>query len=344
MKILIVDDEVVIRKGIAALLVKNNSIVDLIGEAKNGKEAIALIEAEQPDLIFTDIRMPVMDGLSLMEYVSSHYPKIDKVLLTGYADFQYAQHAIRLGVMDYIIKPITQESIDGVLSKALFKNPAQWAEQLDTDVVVEMSRHIAQLARQVLAEHAGEARNNLEEWRSKCERWGLSLTELKQLMGHFRLMYQSELHHLGQEPVRHTESRSPQSSQELFEQWNAQIQQHIGTISLNRVPRNKKIVAQVLQEIEQQYGNIDLSIHTLAERAGVTAPYLSKMFREIMHQPLTHYISELRLEKVKERLQSDMNTRISKISEECGFIDYPYFSKTFKKAYNVSPQEYREKH
>lgn len=70
---------------------------------------------------------------------------------------------------------------------------------------------------------------------------------------------------------------------------------------------------------------------------------MSKMFREVMARPITQYLIEFRLEKAKEALASRADAKIAAVAEECGFNDYPYFSKVFKKHYGVSPLEYKEK-
>ena len=83
----------------------------LVGEAANGKDALNLVIKHRPDLIITDIRMPEMDGLALLEVIRSLSIHSLAIIISGYNDFQYAQQAIRYGVSDYLLKPIDENEL-----------------------------------------------------------------------------------------------------------------------------------------------------------------------------------------------------------------------------------------
>lgn len=104
-KILIVDDEYLLRQGIKHLVDWEKEGFTIVGEASNGKEALGLIETLKPHIILSDIVMPVMDGLELVKYVKENYPQIQIVILSGYSDFNYVKGTFKLGVNDYILKP-----------------------------------------------------------------------------------------------------------------------------------------------------------------------------------------------------------------------------------------------
>ena len=89
----------------------------LAGTADNGKAAIALIEETKPDLILTDICMPVLDGIGLAAYVHEHHPEMMVVIISGYDDFDYAKQAMSYEVADYILKPITSVELVEELDK-----------------------------------------------------------------------------------------------------------------------------------------------------------------------------------------------------------------------------------
>jgi two-component system response regulator YesN len=105
-QIFLVDDESIIRKGILSSINWSETGFEICGEASNGKEALELIPELHPDILITDIRMPIMDGLELATQVRKLYPKIKIVIISGYDDFQYAQRAIRLGVENFLLKPV----------------------------------------------------------------------------------------------------------------------------------------------------------------------------------------------------------------------------------------------
>ncbi len=116
-KLLVVDDEEEVRQGLIQKIEWHKYNFEIIGEAQNGREALDIIEEIVPDIIITDISMPIMNGLELSEYVRLNYPTIKTVILTGYDDFNYAQQAIRFGVEDYILKPVLPKDIDELLLK-----------------------------------------------------------------------------------------------------------------------------------------------------------------------------------------------------------------------------------
>ncbi|NLC74183.1 MAG: response regulator, partial [Clostridiales bacterium] len=116
-KVLFVDDEVLTREAIAAKTPWNEAGFTLIGTAENGKDAIEFMERERPDLLITDIYMPVMDGLELSRYVSINYPDMKIMILSGYDEFEYAKQALKCGVCEYMLKPITSAELIETLLK-----------------------------------------------------------------------------------------------------------------------------------------------------------------------------------------------------------------------------------
>lgn len=106
MKIIIVEDEMRIKEGLAKLIKKFYPDYEVVAMASNGQEGLECIREHMPDLIFTDIRMPVMDGLDMLEYAREEGSTAKAVILSAYTEFQYAQKAMRLNVVDYLVKPI----------------------------------------------------------------------------------------------------------------------------------------------------------------------------------------------------------------------------------------------
>lgn len=116
-RIVLVEDEPLFRKGLAKMIAGSGTSWTVCGEADNGQEAEQLIADCQPDLVITDIRMPIMDGLELLKRVKTRFPHIEFIVITGYQDFQYAQTALRNGALDLLVKPCSKSDIDEVLAK-----------------------------------------------------------------------------------------------------------------------------------------------------------------------------------------------------------------------------------
>lgn len=129
MRILIVEDEIRIRNGMANLIEQHTEHT-VVGEARNGKEGLEMALLCGPDLIITDIRMPVMDGLEMMRELREQDEEWHFVILSGYSEFEYAKKAIQYGADDYLIKPLAPDdvmnmldSIQRKIKKASLKNP-----------------------------------------------------------------------------------------------------------------------------------------------------------------------------------------------------------------------------
>ncbi|UKS28317.1 response regulator transcription factor [Paenibacillus sp. HWE-109] len=118
LKVLLVDDEPVIRAGLAQLINWEKYGFTIVSKAKNGEQALQLILADTPDVIITDIRMPRMDGLQLIQAIREERNlQTPVILLTGFNEFDYARQAIRYQVRDYLLKPVDKEELIAALSR-----------------------------------------------------------------------------------------------------------------------------------------------------------------------------------------------------------------------------------
>ena len=124
--ILFVDDEDEARKAIKEFTPWSDYGFETPREASNGREALEMIDDNLPDVIITDIRMPYMDGIEFIEKVRTEYSSsVDVIILSGYDEFTFAQTAMRLNVADYVLKPVSIESMKEVLKRT--------KERLDQD-------------------------------------------------------------------------------------------------------------------------------------------------------------------------------------------------------------------
>lgn len=117
LKVILADDEVRICRLIQALADWKTLDMEVVATASNGVEALELIQQYQPDILITDIRMPGVNGLELIERAKELLPELEIVIISGYAHFGYAQVAIKFGVSDYLLKPIQQRELMETLNK-----------------------------------------------------------------------------------------------------------------------------------------------------------------------------------------------------------------------------------
>lgn len=125
MKALIIDDEKHVREGLVLLAEWDKYGIDTILEAGDGDEAIQLIMEHQPEIIFTDMRMPKKDGISLLKWIHSANLNSKTIVVSGYDDFEYMRNAIYYKSFDYILKPIDPEILNETLDRAV----TEWKEQ-----------------------------------------------------------------------------------------------------------------------------------------------------------------------------------------------------------------------
>ncbi|MCI5595231.1 MAG: response regulator [Lachnospiraceae bacterium] len=109
LKVLLVDDEIIIREGFKKLFDWEAHDCEVIGEAADGLEALSKIDSLHPDLVIMDINIPIMSGLKVIKQSRMKYPDIAYVIVSGYDDFSYCQEALRLQITDYILKPVNYE-------------------------------------------------------------------------------------------------------------------------------------------------------------------------------------------------------------------------------------------
>ncbi len=122
-RIVLVDDQSLIRQGLKALL-ELEPDVEVVGEAENGQNAIALVETLRPDILLLDIRMPFMDGVAVTREVGQHFPDTKVLILTTFDDDEYVAQALRYGAKGYLLKDTPSEELASAI-RAVYKGYTQ---------------------------------------------------------------------------------------------------------------------------------------------------------------------------------------------------------------------------
>ncbi|MEA3337205.1 MAG: response regulator [Chloroflexota bacterium] len=154
-RVFLVEDEIVTREGIRDNVDWASTGFEFCGEAPDGEMALPLIEATQPDVIITDIRMPFMDGLQLCKMVRRRMPEAKIIILSGHDEFEYAQEAVKLGVAEYLLKPVGVQVLQDTLKKVALKiekerrekqSLRQLQEQVEENRTILRERFLLRLA------------------------------------------------------------------------------------------------------------------------------------------------------------------------------------------------------
>ncbi|TDL73573.1 response regulator [Rhodococcus qingshengii] len=162
MKVLITDDEIQIRKGLRLKVDWEEEGFQLVEEASNGKEALEILQTKDVDIVITDMRMPIMDGVELAKRCHQDFPHVKVIVLSGYSDFDYVRNSLQQGVKDYLLKPVAPDELVEALRKIRKEIEEEKRKQVE---IAQMSRlvhsHLQELQEQFILHLAKEERLQL---------------------------------------------------------------------------------------------------------------------------------------------------------------------------------------
>lgn len=141
-KVVIIDDEPIIAEGLSKAVHWEKWNCQVVATAENGHSGIEIINRERPDILFSDIRMPGMDGLSMIAALKSEHPHMQIAILTGFRDFEYAREAIRLGVTRFLLKPSRMEELEEAV-EVMVKNLEDRKDRVQEEKEQEEPEEIA---------------------------------------------------------------------------------------------------------------------------------------------------------------------------------------------------------
>ncbi len=182
-KVLIIDDEPIIRKGLKNIINWKSFNCEVAGEAADGQEGSELIRRVLPEIIITDIRMPEVDGLSMLQEIKDIVPDSKIIILTGYRDFDYVHEALKLGAFEFLLKPSKIEELTAVISKAVkeLKFQKERKEEIDK-LCCLFEQNIPALREKLLYDVIYEINTNEAEIAEKMELYKFPLTRFVMLM------------------------------------------------------------------------------------------------------------------------------------------------------------------
>lgn len=152
LRVLLVDDEIMIREGFKKLFEWEAHECVVVGEAADGMEAITKIDEEQPDIVIMDINIPIINGLKVIQLSRVKYTSMAFVIVSGYDDFSYCREALRLQITDYILKPVNYEEFGSCIDQlkiSLYNNevkekPVVKKERVITGITKYMQEHLSE--------------------------------------------------------------------------------------------------------------------------------------------------------------------------------------------------------
>ncbi|MEK3885737.1 response regulator [Paenibacillus sp. PL2-23] len=332
--VIVAEDEPWIRGAVVEMIEKAGKQFQVVGEAETGEEAWELIQSTWPLLLITDIRMPDMDGLALIQKIREHQIPMAIIIVSGYDNFQYAQQAISLGVTDYLLKPVEYSQLTTVLDRCketiaahkelneCFVRIQAFIEKMfdsDPRTLLRKQHDLVQSILSLKLLNAGACRNLLRLFESRirqtCDEMGID--------SKFQII------------------RAGHDNDVVLEDFRGLLLQWITEYPHVKSQDTKLIIDQLIKQLNLQYKK-DWSLQEMAEYTQLSPSHFGVLFKKQTGMSPVNYINRIRVEQAKERLMQT-DKKIYEIAEEVGFSNLPYFTRLFKQVAGLTPKEFRKR-
>ncbi len=337
--IMIVDDREIFRRQLKRFQAFCDSTAFSIKyEAQNGEEALALLRENKIDMVITDIRMPIMDGIELLQHIKEENLCGCVVFLSEYAEFSYARQGLQMGAFDYLVKPVSNEAVRVLLDRAeslLSTSRDSWLDITDAqkERIAQFMMDNDEYARKL----CGEIAEGLVAGSTGDAVAVEALTGLLHDVGELILAKRDYLRELidteslfSLPPCQHNEICS------RFDEKIAEVMKKVNSFRLN--VRNE-LIQSVSDSILRSLGR-DISLQSMADLHFVNKAYLSHLFSQETGISFMDYVNSIRMECAKHRIACT-NDKIYEIAADLKYSDTEYFSKVFKQYTGYTPSAYR---
>ncbi|SDH85121.1 response regulator [Alteribacillus bidgolensis] len=382
MKALIADDEINVREVMRYLGHWQKHGITKILEASNGEEAKKLIENESPELIFTDIKMPKMSGLEVLEWLDAISYSGKVIFITGYDDYSFMRKAIKYRSFDYLLKPIEEDPFNITLSEAV----ESWKNEVESRIhknTIDKNFKKLHMNHLITAACMGEAfeSNDILPYLPTADQYEMTLISFYQM--HHPEPYIEELsnklverelgnafslqndrnfcliitlpdewltveewiHHQFDIPVRFVNGKPLTSLKEMPHAFRS-LQNAMNNHHYRAIHRLDDLDGtrrmKDIVSYVKTYYTEDISLEKLSNLFFFSREHISRKFKQETGMPLSKYITKLRTDQAKNWLIETEET-IYSISLMLGYQDEKYFSKLFKKIVGQTPFEFRNK-
>ncbi len=344
--VMVIDDEYIVVRGIEAIIKRENLNCEVVGAAHDGLTALSLLEEIRPEIVITDIRIPKIDGLLLIEKAKELLPDSYFIVISGFKEFEYAKRALSMGVKSYIEKPVTidklKEAIELIEEEALTKKAHMMAENQGLRRQ-ELDNRIDQMIQNILVGNPDQVKKLFEDYMVIIKAYFPDI-------GHFRRECLQVLCILCEFYVE-KEKGDQWHSGISFEAMSAMtkfseietyafmiLNKIIGNMETQNYSANHKDIRMLLEYIGSHYDQ-DIGLDSLAEMVQLNPAYLSNLFKKEVGTSFIKYLTNLRIKKAKEYLLKDY--RVVDVSHMVGYNNYRHFCDIFKRYVGQSPKEFR---
>lgn len=358
--IAIVEDEELERKALRSIIERSVDGVHIVGEAKNGSQAVRLLETERIDLMLLDIKIPRPNGLELLQMIRDRQLATKVLIITAYDYFEIMQAAIQMKADGFLLKPVRRETLLKAVADCMIDLPRRSTERLlPADTVPAVSAAV-NIDDQESDDIGGRIRDLLER-RAYRDCLRLVRHRLEAIYAHRDIAPRHEvldlaeiltdlagrlgctlpaalIRHVAELESQRLDARSQYQVQELFSQITDALFETDGE---RGAPAGERIET-VLHFIERNLAK-GITLEDAAEFAHVSPCYLSRLFRKKMNRTFVSYLKDQRIERAKTLLQNS-DLPITNVSLDLSYADANYFCKAFKKEVGISPSQYRQQY
>lgn len=357
-RVLVVDDAPIIRESLTQSVEEFDDTIVVAGCAANGRSALEWLEKHYADLCITDIRMPVMDGLALIEQINNRFSWMMCMVVSSYDDFEYAKQSIQLQALDYILKPVKPEMLELALKKATHR------------LHQERSRDAASLLVKNMTEHRSWKERWLEQIRTlHMETMPLLIVETLELLenwvaGQYHLLsalsnawLQTLVDELAVDKIHPELHEGKDLGLGAKELPLATIRSYFRLCAVRRLEegahrlmeamrgvRDQQTVRRVdlIKEYIKRHFNKNINLQELAEAIGMNKTYMCTLFKLETGMTVLNYIVAERMGAARSLLL-ETDAKVYEIANQIGYEDVVYFSQVFKKHYGMNPMEYKRR-
>lgn len=355
--VLIVDDEPLIRASLTKKVSELGSIVSVAGNSCNGEDALMWLEKNYADICITDVRMPVMDGLELIRNINQKYPWMVSLIISSYDDFDYARQGIKLGVIDYILKPVDQNLLNEAINKAcetIYNSRISQAYDILIKNGFSYNRLLVKLAECIKSGKSEKLKEIAEETMDLLRTYYDTKAYLAKAFAIAWLkIVEGEIAKEGVTIQRreNAEIKTDKTivrvneAKDFFDDCARKIliegYNEMYTLVRNaNIKRGNRYVEKIKEYINQNY-NKQITLQDLADCVEMSRTYISNLFKNETGITLWNYLLSVRMEKAAELIKTT-NLKIYEIGLSVGYENSVHFIQMFKEYYGVSPSEYRK--
>ncbi len=339
LKLVIIDDEKIIRENIGTRIDWSALGIKLIGLCSNGAEGLDMIMDENPDLVMTDIRMPLFTGLEMIERIRQMNRDIEFIILTGYGKFEYAHTAMSLGVKHFLLKPCSKQQIIETVAKAKEDCLARRGAVVPNEVF----RRINQLSAELVCarrDPQGILKDVLDLFKHQqgcAYAKSIALSFAAHAWNYYNAFSEVSLFYRMMDGADTVEDVTRLLTIN-FEQMLARREERPSTDKGSFMP----CIEKCLEYTKKHYTDPSLTLKSIAEtHLFMNVDYVSRQFYRVTGEKYSAYLSKLRISKAAQYLRESGDEKIYAVAEKVGYGNNPqYFSQIFKKHMGMKPSEY----